>query len=184
MFVLPYRGDRQWVRAFWLVAALWSGLVVGIALPGGWGNRAALAAVAAVLIGAIPVARYREARIIYRLSARALRLYARVARFVMLALCYGIVFVTVGAAGSTLRLRRPAAGDSLWEAGQTLPADAYPSQHGAASPGSRRRSRAILAWATSSGNAWTLTLVPFLLLVTALDTEDEAPYPVGIYTLF
>jgi hypothetical protein len=182
--MLPYHGHREWVRAFWLVVGLWAGLVVGLALPGGPGERAAMAAVAAVLVGGAPVVRYREARTVYRLSARALRLYARLARFVLLALCYGIVFVAVGAAGSALRLRRPAPGDSLWEAGRTLPADAYPSQHGAASPGARRRGRAILAWATNSGNAWTLALVPFLFLVAALDTEDEAPYPVGIYTLF
>jgi hypothetical protein len=182
--MLPYHGHREWVRAFWLVVALWAGLVVGIVLPGAPLERAAMAAGAAVLIGAVPLVRYREARIFYRFSARALRLYARVARFLLLALCYGIVFVAVGAAGSALRLRRPAPGDSLWEAGRTLPADAYPSEHGAASPGARGHWRAALALATGSGNAWTLALVPFMFMIAVLDTEDEAPYPVGIYTLF
>ena len=185
MLVLPYHGQRAWVRAFWLAMAFWAGLVVGVVLPGGPGERAVTAAIAAVLVGAVPVVRHREARALYQLGVRASRLYARLARFALLALCYGIVFVAVGAAGSALRLRRPAPGDSLWEARPTLPAGAYRSQHdGAGSPGARRRWRAILAWATDSGNAWALTLVPFLLLVAALDTEDEAPYPIGIYTLF
>ena len=184
MLTLPYQGDRAWVRAFWLAMACWAALAVGVVLPGGPGERAAAAAIAAVLVGAVPVVSYRGARTLYRLAVRASRLYARIARFAVLALCYGIVFVAVGAAGSALRLRRPAPGDSLWEAGQTLPADAHRSQHGAGSPGVRRRWRALLAWATDSGNAWILPLVPFLFLVAALDTEDEAPYPVGIYTLF
>jgi hypothetical protein len=184
MLALPYHGHRAWVRAFWLAMALWAGLVVGVVVPFGPAERAVAAALAAVLVGAVPVVRYREARTLYRLGVRASRLYARLARFALLALCYGIIFVAVGAAGSALRLRRPAPGDSLWEAGRTLPPGAYRSQHGAESPGTRRRWRAILDWATDSGNAWALTLVPFLLLVAALDTEDEAPYPVGIYTLF
>ena len=184
MLVLPYHGHRVWVSAFWLALALWVGLGVGVALPGGPGERAVVAALAAVLVGAVPVVRYREARALYRFGVRASRLYARVARFALLALCYGIVFVAVGAAGSALRLGRPAPGESLWESGRTLPAGAYRSQHGAGSPGPRRRWRAIMAWATDSGNAWVLPLVPFLLLIAALDTEDEAPYPVGIYTLF
>jgi hypothetical protein len=164
--------------------ALWAGLIVAVVVPGGPGGRAVAAVLAAVLVGAVPVVRYREARTLYRLGVRASRLYARLARFILLALCYGIVFVAVGATGSALRLRRPAPGDSLWEARRTLPWGAYRSQHDAESPGTRRRWRAFLAWATTSNNAWTLTLVPFLLLVAALDTEDEAPYPVGIYTLF
>ena len=184
MLVLPYQAQLAWVRAFWLAMALWAGLVVGLALPGGPGRRVLAAVVAAVLVGGVPLVRLPEARRLYRLWVRASRLYARLARFALLALCYGIVLVA-GAAGSALRLRRPVPGESLWEVRRTLSTDAYRSQYEAAgSSAVGHRWGAILSWAGQSGNAWALALVPFLLLAAALDTEESAPYPVGIYTLF
>jgi len=184
MLVLPHQGQRAWVRAFWLAMAFWAGLVVGLVMPGSPGWCALTAVVAVVLVGCVPLARPREARWLYRLWVRASRLYARLARFALLTLCYGIVLVA-GAAGSALRLRRPMHGESLWEARRTLPTDAYRSQYeGAGSSAVGHRWRAILAWAAQSGNAWALALVPFLLVVAALDMDEGAPYPVGIYTLF
>ena len=185
MLVLPYHGRQAWVRAFWLAMALWAGLIVGVFLPGGHGRRTLAAVVAAILVGAVPLVRPREAGRLYRLWVRASRLYARTARYLVLALCYGMVFVAVGVAGSALRLRRPEAGDSLWEAGRTLTTDTYRSQHETAKASeSGSRWRAVVTWAAESGNAWAFALVPFLLLSVALDTDEEAPYPVGIYTLF
>jgi hypothetical protein len=182
--VLPSYARQSQVRAFWFVMAFWVGLAVAALAPLSVEGRALADIAAAFLVATTPLIRPREARVVYRLWTRGARLYARGARYALLALCYGIVLTAVGVTGSRLWLRRPAPGESLWEVRRTLPASAYRSQYDDPAPELRHRWRAVVDWACQSRNAWVLALAPFLVLVEAFDTEDEAPQPVGIYTLF
>ena len=44
--------------------------------------------------------------------------------------------------------------------------------------------RALVDWAVRSGNWWVLFLLPFLVVLATLDTDEQGRYPAGIYTLF
>jgi hypothetical protein len=182
--VLPYRCRRAALAAFGAVMALWGAILVGVLMPLTPMPRAAVAGVAGVLIAGALRARPREAEMLYRLWVRASRLYARIARRVLLMLSHGVISV-VGLAGTSLVLARPAAGRSLWQTREALPTAAYGSQFDAPGPGwASRPWRAVADWAIRSGNAWMIFLVPFLVLVSLLDTDEHSRYPDGIYTLF
>ena len=190
MIVLPSHARRAWVKAFALALALWMGLGVALiaavvtdARPSA--PAAALAVSVAMLVGTGGVACPAAVVPVYRLWRRVSRFYARSARFALLALCYAIVLVAVGAAGSSLRLRRPAPGDSLWGVRRTQSPSTYRSQfEGVGLPWTGRPWRAVVAWALLPHNAWAIFLLPLFLALSALVTEEQAPYPAGIYTLF
>jgi hypothetical protein len=105
---------------------------------------------------------------------------------VLLGLCFYIVFVAVGRAGARLRLERPRPNGSLWiPRGDpaSLGAARYPSPlavpiHRTGLCGS------LLSWAKSSGNLWACCLLPFLMLLRALEPESVDDVPTNIYTLF
>jgi hypothetical protein len=163
---------------------LWGASLVGVLIPLSPLPRAGVAVLAGVLIAGVFRVRPRETEILYRVWVRASRLYAKVTRHVLLMLCHGIVS-GVGLAGSSLLLERPAAGRSLWQVRHSLPTAAYGSQFDAPGPAWVGRPwRAVVDWAMRSGNTWLIFLVPFLVLVSLLDTDERGRYPDGIYTLF
>ena len=42
-----------------------------------------------------------------------------------------------------------------------------------------------MRWAVGTRNAWAIFLVPFLVLIVALESqEQDEAFPAGIYTLF
>jgi hypothetical protein len=95
------------------------------------------------------------------------------------------LIVPLGLAGSTLRLAPPPLGESLWVERATLPTAAYQNQFEAPNGTVPRGPWATMAtWVIRSGNVWALVLVPFLVLIAALETDDRQQFPAGIYTLF
>jgi hypothetical protein len=185
--VLPYRCRRAGLAAFGAVMGLWGAIVVGVVMPLGPVRpmpRAGVALLAGVLIAGAFRGLPREAEMLYRVWVRASRLYAKIARRVLLMLCHGVISV-VALTGTSLVLARPAAGHSLWQAREALPTAVYGSQFDASAPGwAGRPWRALIDWAIRSRNVWLVCLVPFLALVAMLDTEERGRYPDGIYTLF
>ena len=182
--VLPGSPRRAVVQAFGLMLAAWTAIVAGMLPPLTVGPRIA----AALLAAAIVLVFFRlcpaQAQAVYGLWVRASRLYAKIARQIVLILCHAVI-TAVGLAGTSLTLERPAPGRSLWQARQSLPVAAYTSQFEAAGPAwAHRPWRALFDWAVRSRNVWLVLLVPFLILVSVLDTEEQRRYPAGIYTLF
>jgi hypothetical protein len=183
-FALPYPPRPAWLAAFAATMGLWAAVVVGVLLPLTALPRIALAVAVGLLVAAALRVRRREGTMLYRFWVRASRLYARIARRALLLLTYAVLSV-VGLAGNSLGIARPAAGRSLWHARGTLPPAAYGSQFDAPGrPWTGRPWRAVIDWAARSGNGWLLFVVPLLVLVSLLDTEDPDRYPPGIYTLF
>jgi hypothetical protein len=182
--VLPSRPRRAWLRAFNLTAALWVATGVGALSPLAPLPRAAVAALAAaVIIGAAAVFS-RQTEYLYRLWVRGSRLYARIARWWLLALCHA-VFSIVGVAGSSLILARPAPGGSMWQDAHALSTEAYASQfegRGHGWPG--RPWRSLFDWTARSDNVWFIFVIPLVFLLSALDTGEPAPQSTDIYTLF
>lgn len=182
MLALPSHMRRAWQRAFWLALSLWAGVAVGALVPVSLWGRGTAALLTALLLQAAGAAWPGGVTLAYRAWNRVAREYARVVRAALVAACYGVV-VVVGAAGSTLRLRRPAPGVSLWYPKASLPLAAYGSQHEGPGPHAGRW-RSLLAWALSTGHAWVIPLLPFLVLLGTLDRQEAGPPPAGIYTLF
>jgi hypothetical protein len=185
LIVLPSRPRRAWVRSFGLAIGLWGGLAVGLLAPLAGPTRALAAALVVAAAGLAVGWRPGAVRLAYRAWNKAARTYARAVRHAALVVSYGVV-VAAGRGGSSLRLRRPGPGESLWSPRPTLPVEAYGSQSDR--PGRDWRGHpwaGVAAWALGTRNAWAILLVPFLLIVVATESqEQEEEFPAGIYTLF
>jgi hypothetical protein len=122
----------------------------------------------------------------YRAWNRAAREYATLARRAVVLVAFAVV-AAAALIGSTVRLARPADGESLWEPRDTQRASTYASLDACRERPAAGGWMAILGgWAVSAPrNAWTLALLPFVLLLDVLRTGDEDPSPPpGIYTLY
>jgi hypothetical protein len=183
--ILPNHGRRAWVRAFSATAGLGIAIATAVAVRLGLQWTVALCVVLPVAAGVGATLRPREAAVAYRLWNLMARAYARVARAVLLALCYMVLFTVVGIAGSSVRLQRPRAGESLWFPRSTLATSTYWSQSEQPDrPWSHHRWIGMFVWAFRSGNSWAVLLIPFLMLVAVLEHGEEQRFPAGIYTLF
>jgi hypothetical protein len=122
----------------------------------------------------------------YRVWNRLARDFAHYASLLLMGICFYIIFVAVGRAGSSLRLARPTATQSLWVPRKTLAPTTYGNQHAIATEGSLKKGQiaSLFSWALHSGNLWTCCLLPFLILLSLFETEQENSVPAGIYTLF
>jgi hypothetical protein len=117
----------------------------------------------------------------YGLWNRLSGFYMRAARFIIKAICFYVLVVFVGQAGSSLRLTRSDSSQSLWR-----PREHVSLVHPPASPASAHKGwkRNLVAWALRSAQWWALGLLPFLIILGALDTDSEGSLPFDIYTLF
>jgi hypothetical protein len=182
MITLPSpRRAQLW--AFWLVqsaCAAFLAMIVG----GVFGVRRylLLGIFLALLMALCGLWRPHGVASLYRAWDRCAAKYAVVARKLALKICYYLVFTVVGCTGSSIR--RSAKSQSLWVPRTTLPTNAYASQYDVALPGFSRWTISYLGWAYKSGNVWAWGLLPFLMLIAALDTPESQTYPASIYTLF
>ena len=73
-----------------------------------------------------------------------------------------------------------------WERRSSLPDEAYGLPYvgrGEASAGTGWI-RGYISWAIRSGNAWSISLLPFLWLLRLLSDREEKALEANIYTLF
>ena len=175
---------RAQLRAFWLVQSACAGFLVLIV-------GAVVAVPAYLLVGIILgltmalSAFWRPHAILglYRAWDRWAESYALRARMLLLRISYYIVFAAVGCAGSSIR--RDAKSQSLWVPRTTLSPDTYLTQYDLAFPCfSRNWAAGYLVWAYKSGNIWACCLLPFLILIAALERQSGKAHPASIYTLF
>lgn len=188
MITLPSRPRRAWFMGFWLAIGLCSGLFIGLLAV--W-----LISPPWFALGVIPVLVLAGAGLLWRQVIR--RAYAvwnrlalhfgRTAQLLLMGICFYIIFVAVGRTGTGLRLAHPPPGTSLWVPRGTLAPHAYASQHGAGDGMSLQKGWVVmfLSWAVRSGNFWAVSLVPFFILLSALQVDQsESSFPANIYTLF
>jgi hypothetical protein len=182
MITLPSPRRAQ-LRAFWLVqsaCAAFLAMIVGVVA----GRRYMLLGIFFGLLMALPgLWRPHAISGFYRAWDRWAERYALWARMLLLRICYYVVFAAVGCAGSIIR--RDPKSRSLWMPRTTLSPDAYLSQYDLTLPGvSRSWAAGYLVWAYKSGNIWACCLLPFLILIAALETQRGKAHPASIYTLF
>jgi hypothetical protein len=185
--LLPVHPRRAWLQSFWIVMCLAGGFLLGGILAGrlglAWFWLGAAAGCGLIPIGVI---RPAVAKAPYRLWFRIADLYSRVVRLAVKAVMFFVIFVIVGGRRSSLRLDRPTEMPSMWLPRTTLSSENYPHEHESGGGSSAPRSWTAVygSWARSSGNGWAIALLPFLLLLSVLEPEQERTVPAGIYTLF
>lgn len=178
------------LMGFWLAISLCGGLLTAVLsslfiAPRWFGLGVALTPLLAVPGLLWPQAIARP----YTVWNRLAHYFGRAARLWLMGICYYliIILVAVGRAGSSLRVARPTPTASLWVPRGTLGPSAYVSQHGAATAASPQKGwiGTFLSWASESGNVWALSLLPFFILLAALQIDEKkSSFPAKIYTLF
>lgn len=188
MMTLPSPPNLLWWLSFLLVISLCAGLIVGallwiLASPP-WSG---LGVILALLLVAVGLLKRRKLSRPYAAWNSLARKVAQVAQLWVEGVCFYTVFLAVGRTGAPLRLARPESGtESLWTSRETLAPGAYIYHQAAKGEGLARRSWILgfVSWAVGSRNVWVCCLLPFLVLLKALDTEEESEFPDSIYTLY
>ncbi len=185
---LPVQANTAWLKGFWLAVSLGIGLLISVLLliigPPKW---VALGPGVAVGIALPGLLRPQLILTQYKVWNRLVNAYIRYASAFVLLIVFYVMFVAVGRIGSTLVLTPPNGATSMW-----VPMKSHTRpEHSAAGKGLRNRSSirgwiwAYRAMASESRNWWTLSLIPFTLLLSALQSEREhASFPESIYTLY
>lgn len=187
MLMLPSRPRRAWLTSFWLVIAFLGGSVIGVILVI---LKSAVWFGVGIMIGALiamPGLLWPQSiSILYEKWHKLSEFYARATRVVVKGACFYLVFAACGLVGSTLRLTRPSTGQSMWQPRATHEPSTYLQQYETATKGSLHKGwkRSYVSWAVSSGNLWAVCLLPWLMLVAALDTDEQEGTPSTLYTLF
>jgi hypothetical protein len=181
---LPQAYRRSVLRSFWASISIGAGVsTASFAFGLGWPAPLAWGVAAAAIVGTLV---FSHEHVVRRLHGawnnRVVRPVARWCVRYLLRLCFFVVFVAAGRAGSRMILA--SGGPGGWTPRQ-LVADREAFSRdlaGSAAPGGWMRS--YVRWAARSGNAWSISLVPFLLLIRLLAAEQESVATPGIYTLF
>jgi hypothetical protein len=173
---LPPSHRRTALRSFWASIAVGTAICAALfAYALGWRVPLAWGIAGMVVVGSFAFTQEQLARRLYNAWNNRLVLPVSewCARYVM-RLCFFVVFVAAGRAGSAIT-SSPAAGVTGWE--PRGPAGVSLALRGG-------WIRAYATWAVRSGNAWSLSLLPFLLLLRVLAVERDSAAAVNIYTLF
>jgi hypothetical protein len=184
---LPSQERRALLQGFWftlsaMAAAPWLALAW-------WSHVAGFVAAgvgAAVLIGLVPFVHEDVAWRAYSAwNRRLVRPFASTAARVVMRICFFIVFVAVGQAGSRM-LAVHAGASTSWTSRGSLPRDAYRTLFAAASAGGASRGWIpdYLRWAGQTGNLWAVSLLPFIAVLRLLPRDEEKASQANIYTLF
>lgn len=185
MVVLPSSPRRASLRSFWITLCLLGSVGLGTMA---WANARLLFSsmsmmVVLLLLG---LAMPELLRGPYRAWNRFGCFYGNMAEHLLLRICYWTVIVPVGWTETSLRLKRPEPGESLWVPAQSLPPSLYRQLYSSPGPAANGRSwiSSYIAWAWSSNQRWLLALLPFLYMLAELKEEEEAVVRESIYTLF
>lgn len=187
MMMLPSPPRRGSVRSFWLVisvlAGSLSGALAAVFLSAQW---FVMGLVLVPMIALPGLVWPRAVSGVYEAWNGVAGFYCRAARVLVKGICFYLVLAPANWTSSSLRLRRPPSGQSLWTPRRTLPAMTYGSQYDGGGGDSLRTGwiLRLLSWTVRSGNIWALSLLPFMVMLSALETDEEISFPSNIYTLF
>jgi hypothetical protein len=185
--ILPAANRPRLLSSFWLVVSLFLGLLLSATFSPLFSLGWLFLAVSSTAALFLPVWRKPElASLPYRAWNKMARGFGYYGRLLVLGIIFYVIFLAVGRTGSHLKLQRPEdREESQWIKRDTLSPDAYHVQHSLPGEESFRSwISAFSSWTLRSGNVWALFLLPFLVLLSWLDTEQEENFPSGIYTLF
>lgn len=191
MILLPMPARPAFLRSFWLVIYVSSGLLIGVlcSLLGPSWFSCGLPMLLAAFTLAIPGLVWPQLGLWpYRAWNRLVRTLAFYVRHLLMGFAYLLVVVPVGLTKSSLLVSRLHSGQSMWVARKTLPCTAYRRQDTIVMDDEPSKDKGwispFLSWAFRSGNIWACCLLPFLILLAVLQTDEEKAVSIDIYTLF
>lgn len=179
---------RACLRSFLFVITLLSGLcvtsVLALLVPR-WFAASAMLTLVLTVVGLLRPHEWTM-WLFYRVWNEIASRWASCARGILLGICYYVVFVAVGRTGSSLSLERTHPAHSCWVPRITLAPAAYGSQSRLPIGEFPQKGwiTNVFSWAARSGNLWACGLLPFLILLSALATDEESEVSDNIYTLF
>ena len=187
MITLPSSRRPHMLAAFWLATSLSVGMLIGMIGGLALSPRWLFFGLGAAVVMAVPgFLRPQIAAFPYRAWNKLAREFSRGARHWLTGICYYVILVAVGQTKSSIKLMRPTPQESFWVARLGRTVEHTPHFDGSAGEPPRRGwIRPYASWAVQSGNAWALGLLPFVVLLSALEVDQqENPLPADIYTLF
>ena len=174
------------LKSFWLSITILGGFIAGGILSL-WESLWGVTGVGFCLVVAVgglrvPWIMYGSYKVWVELVSR----FASGARFVLMGICFYFILFAVGRTGSSLNLERPPSYQTLWVSRRTTAPSAYGSQSGFSDESffSRGWVGNFFHWAFRSGNLWACGLLPFLYLLSLLETGKDSSVPSDIYTLY
>jgi len=176
------------VKSFWVVLHVCVGISVCGVLAGSAPNWIPLAiamVLTTMLFGLMP-SKLRFLWLMYRGWNEAVIRFAKIMKTIILGICFFVVLVAVGGSKGQLRVNKLPLSESLWTARNRKFTSNFKSLSHVAgeNAGEKGWVSSYLSWAIHTKHIWALGLLPFLFLLSALDTEQKETMPSGIYTLF
>jgi hypothetical protein len=108
--------------------------------------------------------------------------YMDLAGWVVVRLCYYVIVLPLARFGTKIQLERQ---DSLWVTRGQPGATVSPTHLAGQATYRKSWCRNYVRWATTSGNTWTLVLLPFIaFLMTTGSSSGESEASLNIYTLY
>lgn len=177
--------EKSSLRSFVVIVGVWGGASLAALawLLGIW-RFLTMGALISIIWVACALLAPGVARFSYRAWNRAAVEFAGAARAVITGICFYVVMVAVGRTESVFPLRSPKSGESMW-----VPRTALAGAHGAQTVSAQEDQArswfsSYTSWALNSGNHWCIVLLPFLIILSALDTPREEFLPTDTYTLY
>jgi hypothetical protein len=183
MLLLPSNLQRAWLRSFLAAVCLLATLLVA-ALAWLYGAKWLWLTAAVALLCAAGMIAPRWLVWPYRAWNKVARFYAALAEALVLKIAFFMVCVPAGWAKSRMNLERAPSNATYWRAREnpTSTASSMVQRKGGKAEGWIAR---YIAWAKHSGQHWRLALLPYLIVLGALQSEEkESAVPENIYTLF
>ena len=145
-----------------------------------------LIAVTAVVFSLLGILRPSIMARPYKLWNSTARYFARGSRLILMSICFYVVFLAVGRAGTSLKLARPMAALSLWTSKKMIAPAAFHYEFSSIENGLTQKGwfLSYFYWSKTSGQLWALCLVPFLVMLASVEIYTDRRFPAGVYTLF
>lgn len=186
--LLPINTRLATLRAFWAILSVMLGLILTLLTLGSLGVKSiAAGALLAIVMFSLVFVQKRLILPLYRgWNDRLVLPFMNLSRQTVVRLCYFIIFVAVGSAGSRLGLKRSRSSGSFWTPRTSLDFDAYRAAglDGAMTKPRSGWVRNYVSWAMESGNLWSIALLPFLTVLGWISAPAEEKVASNIYTLF
>jgi hypothetical protein len=113
--------------------------------------------------------------------------FAQYASKIVTVICFYVIFLTMGTAGSAISLNFKSDRRSMWLP-RSMSAGKDPESKGqgmtAYDPLHPNWILSFISWAVKTGNFWRCFLIPFIVLLASFDGSREETVPTDIYTLY
>ena len=179
---LPPNPTLTWLLSFWCTANVVLALLVAFPAALIWSPAASASMLVAVgLVGAFGLLRPEAAATAYRGWNGLATKYSTLARACILRVSF-LVLTSASPMRRGARWPRPVPAHSSWEPKRSSGVDTYERANG--SPATPAWIARYVSWSRRSDNLWSLCLLPFVILLLALETKDDGSLPERLYTLY